>query len=108
MVYCLMKIESLTIISIIGPYCSTLAALTLIKLFFKMLIFSNIYFNEIKLWRKTLKIYWNMIFSTWNLEIELIVEQTCVEVVHVLWYMKLGVDWVEIHEYNFKSSKIFL
>jgi hypothetical protein len=41
-----------------------------------------------------------MIFSTWNLEIELIVEQTCVEVVHVLWYMKLGVDWVEIHEYN--------
>ncbi len=44
-----MKIESLTIISIIGPYCSTLAALTLIKLFFKMLIFSNIYFNEIKL-----------------------------------------------------------
>jgi hypothetical protein len=48
-----------------------------------------------------------MIFLTWNLQIELIVEQTCVEVVFALSYIKLGVDWVEVNEFHFKSSKIF-
>jgi len=98
----LMKIESLTITSIIGPYSSTLASLTSIKLFVKCR-----YFQRNKIIKEKQKIYWNMIFSTWNLQMELIVEQTCVEVAFVLWYMKLGVDWVEVHEFHFKSSKIF-